>query len=277
MDFFRAAGDIWRKADRAAGGWLPGGGTPSPVTRAVIAPARAALEKSIRDAALNTGAAISNTLPDRVNLYTRYVTGLGNRNLELDPSTLQALRAATERTPSAKVELFPGDVTVGDMNLRLSPISRRVPTHGPGVPVTGAVNPYGYYRNAPNSVTNTLGRFNAYVDPVANTVTFKDTYDMVNEAEDPDLVSGKSQPWKAWKSIESIWNRDALDELRFGAPSAPKYPLSGVGGNQGELGVSSSSRTFSPATQLGRALLYALPVKPPSYEVEATVPLFSRY
>ena len=33
MDFFRKAGDIWRSADRALGGWLPGGGTASPFTR----------------------------------------------------------------------------------------------------------------------------------------------------------------------------------------------------------------------------------------------------
>lgn len=269
MDFFRAAGDIWRRADQAAGGWLPGGGTPSPITRAVIAPAKAALEKSVRDAALNTAAAVSNTLPDRVNLYTRYVTGLGNRNLELDPSTLNALRAATERTPSAKVEVFPGDATRG-----LAPIYNDEPTYGPGVPATGSVIPYGM--DISKSVTNTLGSFNAYVDPSANTVTFKDTYDMVNQSEDLDLVSGKVQPWKAWKSIESIWNPDAMNELRSGIPNPPQYP-NGLGREQGEFGVSPSSKTFSPATQVGRALLYALPVKPPAYEVEATVPLFSGY
>lgn len=31
---FRAAGEIWQQADRATGGWLPGGGTASPLTRA---------------------------------------------------------------------------------------------------------------------------------------------------------------------------------------------------------------------------------------------------
>jgi hypothetical protein len=35
MDFFRAAGDIWRQADRATGGWLPGGGTANPLSRPV--------------------------------------------------------------------------------------------------------------------------------------------------------------------------------------------------------------------------------------------------
>lgn len=35
MDFFRKAGDLWHSADRATGGWLPGGGTASPLTRSV--------------------------------------------------------------------------------------------------------------------------------------------------------------------------------------------------------------------------------------------------
>jgi hypothetical protein len=35
MDFFRKAGEVWRKADQALGGWLPGGGVASPVTKAV--------------------------------------------------------------------------------------------------------------------------------------------------------------------------------------------------------------------------------------------------
>jgi len=32
-DWFRKAGEIWGKADRALGGWLPGGGTASPLMR----------------------------------------------------------------------------------------------------------------------------------------------------------------------------------------------------------------------------------------------------
>jgi len=33
-DWFRKAGEIWGEADRALGGWLPGGGTASPITAA---------------------------------------------------------------------------------------------------------------------------------------------------------------------------------------------------------------------------------------------------
>lgn len=35
MDFFRTAGDIWRQADRAVGGWLPGGGVANPLSKPV--------------------------------------------------------------------------------------------------------------------------------------------------------------------------------------------------------------------------------------------------
>jgi hypothetical protein len=34
MDIFRMAGDAWKEADKRLGGWLPGGGTASPVTAA---------------------------------------------------------------------------------------------------------------------------------------------------------------------------------------------------------------------------------------------------
>lgn len=257
MDFLRLAGDIYRQADKATGGILPGGGTPNPVVRA-LAPAKAAFERSIKEAALNAAAAASNALPDRVNLYTRYVTGLGNKNLELDPSTLQALRAASEKQPTVEKVLFPGSDKV-------PAIVMTEPAYGPGIPATGQVIPYG--QNEPKSVTNTLGSYGAYVDPEANIVTFKDTYDMLNRSEDPDLVSGKVQPYKAWKSVESLWNPSAFAELRSGVPLEGRYAPE-------EFGEATKSPTFSPATQLGRALLYALPVKPKPYEVEASVPFF---
>lgn len=297
MDFFRVAGDLWRQADRSAGGWLPGGGTPSPVTRAVIAPAKAILEKSVRDAALNTAAAASNALPDRVNLFTRYVTGLGNRNLELDPSTLNALRGGAE-----KVRLVRQNVPVGAeftdeflnsiknqeernrlLKLRDSLAGRNItqevitPTYGPGFPMSGAVNPYGS-AYAPLSVTNTLGRYIVEADPRSNQITYRDTYDMENEAEDPDLVSGKFQPGKAWKSIESLWNPSARRELMpgvFTPNSTASNPYTKEAARN--VGESYHSDTFSPATQLGRALLYALPVKPRPYDINVTAPMFSDY
>ena len=296
MDFLRLAGDIYRQADKAAGGILPGGGTPNPVIRA-LSPAKAALEQSIKEAALNVAAAASNTLPDRVNLYTRYVSGLGSRGLKLDPSTIDALRPGAERVRVARQTVPVGaEFTESFLNsvkdeaernrlikLRDSLISRGItediytPTYGPGFPMSGAVDPYNS-PDAPLSVTNTLGRYSVEARPEDNQIIYRDTYDMQNEAEDPDLISGKSQIGKAWKSIESTWNPAARREIMTGISSPdpdasnPYTPRSAANFKE-----SSSNTTFSPATQLGRALLYALPVKPRPYDIEIRTPMFSEY
>jgi hypothetical protein len=296
MDFLRLAGDIYRQADKAAGGILPGGGTPNPVVRALL-PAKAALERSIKEAALNAAAAASNTLPDRVNLYTRYVSGLGNRGLELDTSTINALRPGAEQVRVVRQTVPVGaEFTESFLNnvkddaernrlieLRDSLISRGItediytPTYGPGFPMSGAVDPYGS-PNAPLSVTNTLGRYSVEARPEKNQIIYRDTYDMQNEAEDPDLISGKSQPGKAWKSIESIWNPAARREIMTGVSSPDPNASNPYTPNSARnLGESFSSSTFSPATQLGRALLYALPVKPKPYDIEVRTPMFSEY
>ena len=65
-----------------------------------------------------------------------------------------------------------------------------VPAIGPGIPTSGAAT-YGQDNQA---ASQTLGRFNAQVTPT--TVRVMDTYDMVNESEDPDLVSGNSNQGK---------------------------------------------------------------------------------
>lgn len=112
-DWFRKAGEIWGKADRALGGWLPGGGYGSPLTQYVkerpdlrkpekrtlqgdIAgvldsaatfaartrpSVKSAVEKSpgfVKD----TVSAGLNQLPASVNLFGRYYTGIGDRGLE---------------------------------------------------------------------------------------------------------------------------------------------------------------------------------------------------
>ena len=38
-----------------------------------------------------------NILPDRMNLFLRYMSGVGNEGLELDESTLRSIRQATEQ------------------------------------------------------------------------------------------------------------------------------------------------------------------------------------
>ena len=79
-DWFRKAGEIWGQADRALGGWLPGGGTASPVTRAAQQARHFAGERlaAFRDQrfvpALDT-AMQQGTIPADVGMYGRYLTG----------------------------------------------------------------------------------------------------------------------------------------------------------------------------------------------------------
>ena len=93
-----------------------------------------------------------NILPDRMNLWMRYMTHVGNEGLELDESTLRSLRQATERsrmtdegvefekkTPEERLAYieknFPQGATEEDF-------VRRFVEHGPGVPTSGPVHPY---------------------------------------------------------------------------------------------------------------------------------------
>lgn len=250
----RKAGQVWGQADRALGGWLPGGDA-SPLSP---------IRKRASEVPKAAAAVGFNQLPDRVNLFGRYMTGVGNRNLQLDPSTLADLRESTRKEEVYKQEIpsqFGGGVMVQ-------------PKAGPYLPQSGAVNPY---YTQPKSVTNTLGRFTAVADPGANKLDFIDTYDMINTAEDPDLVSGKTQPVKAWNEVEAIWNPAAM--YRNKKPSIPSgvtfnppseaYTPENV--NRG-LRVTGENTTFSPATRFARALMYLSPVKPEPYDVNITVP-----
>ena len=264
MDFFRKAGDIWRSADRATGGWLPGG-SASPLSQ---------VKKAATEAGLGVAGAALNTLPDRVNLFMRYMSGVGNRNLQLDASTLSDLRRATEKTPTItrerEVIMLPGRAT--------TKFKEEVPTYGPGFPESGPVRPYGsgFGRDAaPKSVTNTLGRFNATVNPEKNTIRIQDKYDMVNEAKDPSLVSGKVQPQKAWNEIEAIWNPAAniknlpIRDKKI-IPPDKQYNPQDV---QKAFSATGESPTYSPATRFARALMYVSGVKPKGYDVDITIPL----
>jgi hypothetical protein len=251
----RKAGEIWNKADRATGGWLPGGGVASPLST---------VRKRVDEVPKAAAAVGFNQLPDRVNLFGRYLTGVGNRNLQLDPSTLSDLRESTREE----------DVYLGSVPTQVGRGTFVQSKHGPTLPQSGPVYPYG---TQPKSVTNTLGRFTASADPSKNKLTFIDTYDMVNSAEDPDLVSGKSQPVKAWNEVESIWNPAAMyrnrksqfpPEVSFNPPNEAYTPESVKKGLQ----ATGESTTYSPATRFARALMYLAPVRPEPYDVNITVP-----
>jgi len=267
-DFFgqasRKAGQVWGRADRALGGWLPGG-AESPIG-SIKRSAQTVAGEGVKQAA----AVVFNQLPDRVNLFARYMTGVGNRNLQLDPSTLTDLRAATEKTPTYTKKITNIFDERGNPTEQLAILEKQ----GPGLPGSGAVDPYG---TSPKSVTNTLGRFMAEANPNANTIRITDTYDMINAVEDPDLVSGKIQPQKAWNEVESIWNPKAqfrnikAFELPAEMPGFKnrEYGLENI---QKGLSINSYSPTFSPATRMARALMYLSGQKPEPYSVDVTIP-----
>lgn len=79
-DLFRKAGEIWSEADRALGGWLPGGGTEAPITRATRQAEQFARERlaDLRDQrfvpALDR-ALEEGTIPADVGMFGRYLTG----------------------------------------------------------------------------------------------------------------------------------------------------------------------------------------------------------
>jgi hypothetical protein len=219
----------------------------------------------------NAAGGALNMLPDRFNLFGRYLTGVGNANLQLDRSTEQALVRATEQAPTAQglretwdsaESAFRGD----------PPILRRVSVEaqGPGIPGSGPVNPYG---SGDKAVTQTLGRFTADVGP--DTVRVRDVYDMVNEAEDPDLVSGKFQPGKATDLLKATFipgfvvnpitgnlenRRDLL------APEQKSF-----GGFIKQLKYRGQDPTYSPMSNVARAAMYALPIKFKPYEIDYTI------
>ena len=213
-----------------------------------------------------------NQLPDRFNLFARYLTGVGNKNLKLDRSTEQALIRATEKFPTVQQEV-PMWASREAARMGEKPIGTKmipVPAFGPGFPSSGPTDPYG---SGEKAVTQTLGRFNAEVTP--KTVRVKDTYDMVNDAEDPDLVSGKFQPRKALNLLTATFVPGFEFNSKTGALRDNRELLSpeqqGITGFQKMLTYRGKSDTFSPMTDVARSLMYALPVKFKPYEIDYTI------
>lgn len=297
--FLNRVGRTYGQVDKNVfGGLLPGGAAST------ISPLKQKTQSTATNAGKALAGAAMNQLPDRANLFARYVTGVGNTNLQLDPSTLMGLRAAASPEPMAKGLVpnpfkVPEEILVG-MEHRLktgdprnlnSPLGDEIramvaegrknrnapdfvmgptPAYGPGLPKTGAYIPYSN-RSVGKEVTNTLGSFNAKVIP-GQSIQFIDTYDMLNTAEDPELVSGKFQPIKAMEEIQSIWDPSKGSLQR----SIPDFFKEKNKRNYGQakqtIQETSTSPTSSPATALGRAMLYAMPWKPTAYPVDITIP-----
>jgi hypothetical protein len=294
--FLNRAGRNYGQVDKNIfGGLLPGGAA------SIVSPIKQRIKSTVETNVKNLAGTAMNQLPDRANLFARYITGVGNTNLQLKPETLMDLRAAASQPPMAR-GMVPNPFKVPDeiltsMQQQLktaspetinSPlgnfikqtvsegiknkdlpdfITGPIPAYGPGIVESGPVRPYGR-PDIGRGVTNTLGSYNVDVDP-GKTITFKDTYDMVNPGEDPDLVSGKFQPIKALEEIQSIWDPTKGYFASKAKQAGQLLPTSPKGYGQMR---ETKSQFASPATALGRALLYALPIKPTPYNVNITVP-----
>ena len=175
-----------------------------------------------------------NKLPDRGNLFLRYMTGVGGHNLDLDDKTISSLRESTrdydDKAYKQKVHGPTGTIFEEVKNPFVEDIKPR----------SGAVNPY-HGPNKSKDVAHTLGRFTAKVSPDKKSINIKDRYDMINEYEDPDLVSGKIQPKKAFNEVKGIFNKN-------------------------------KSITGTTATKLARAAMYLSPTKPKAFDVDIDIP-----
>jgi len=228
---------------------------------------------------------IFNALPDRINLFGRYMTGFGGDGLQLDKSTERSLVAGTEKPPTITITVPDVDMEkhvqllqkAKDHTERLKlnqnpPLTgtfseRTIPTYGPGLPASGPVNAY-RMGSADKAVTQTLGRYNAEVTP--DTVRLRDTYDMINEYEDPDLVSGKFQPKKAINNLIGTFRNDK----QFEQTTGNLVDINDVSGGYNAADknkMQDEDPTGSKATQLARSLMYLLPVKPKAYEIDYTI------
>ena len=212
-----------------------------------------------------------NLLPDRVNLFARYLTGVGNTNLQLDPSTERSLVQATEVYP-ATTEMVPTwgsmkDALEGDISKMTKMMPRMTRQAGPGQPFSGPTMPY---LSGDQTSSQTLGRFNAEVTP--STVRVMDTYDMENKSEDPDLVSGKFQPGKAINLLRSTFNPSLQFNRKTGAIRDVSHLLNDEQKNfKNYMKARGKNTTNSPMTEVGRSLMYALPIEFKPYDIDYTI------
>ena len=194
MPLFNLAGkykDALRKADEMVGGLLPGGGVP-------IKPE------------------ILNKLDPNVNLAYRYMTGMGVKDLELSddfkkgavdlaisPGPMQFTGNTFEEAQRNKrlgigtpVNLNSGEILPGETRAVNS--YRAAGMLAPYVDTLGG--PFGGARPLDREkeaapYRYSLGRYNVTGNPDSYTVT--DTYDFINEFENPELSTPGRKPLKA--------------------------------------------------------------------------------
>jgi len=225
---------------------------------------------------VDLGSTASNQLPDRANLFLRYMSGLGNKNLDLDERTLDAAREFSVDFPEEAFTLEKGATPFGEQFEYKKLKNKGIPFALK--PRSGPVSSYGLPQEG-HSLSNTLGRYNVAADPEKG-VRITDTYDMSNAYEDPDLTSGKFQPRKAWNEIASLWNPSA----GFRNNPDPMVRLKGRDQNvpfdfqhlKNTFEDGKYDSTYSPLTRLARAGMYVGPFKPTPFDIDVTVPYEGR-
>jgi len=199
---------------------------------------------SIKEKFKNLTSSALNKLSPSANLFLRYYTGLGSQGLDFRDDFLDKVR---ESTKSADMESGRFDKEFIDekgdrvMGSRLSFLD--FPSD---LPRFGQVNPYG---TGQKDVIQTLGRFQSTPQIGGDFVNIRDTYDMVNPQEDPDLVSGKFQPMKG------------ISELARALGGS-------LGGNKGAYGFE-----VSPKTRFARAAMYFTPRKFKPFDINIDIPM----
>jgi|TARA_B100000085_G_scaffold158270_1_gene143817 hypothetical protein len=188
VSLFNLAGKykrLWTKADEALGGILPGGGVP-------------------------VKSEILNKLDPNVNLAYRYMTGMGIDDLELSPEfkqgavnlaispgpettyiNLDGSIAYKERANKTPGEIQPGETRAVNSYRAAGMLAPYWDTLGGPF---GGVRPLDREREAA-PYRYSLGRYNVTGNPDSYTVT--DTYDFINEFENPELSTPGRKPWRA--------------------------------------------------------------------------------
>ena len=199
---------------------------------------------SIKEKFQNLASSGLNKLSPSANLFLRYYTGLGSKGLDLKDDYLSKVREETKLADMQSGrfnEEYIDEEGNRRMGKRLSFLD--FPSD---LPRFGAVNPYG---SGSKEVIQTLGRFQSTPQIGGKYVNIRDTYDMVNPQEDPDLVSGRFQPIKG------------LQELGRG-----------IGGALGR-GTGAYDFEVSPKTRLARAAMYFTPRKFKPFDINIDLPM----
>jgi hypothetical protein len=184
---------------------------------------------------------VLNALPEAVNMGYRYITGTGNRDLELTDSfkrnaVINALKQKRSGVPTREGDVL--SVTPYQSQYLVPGLDTLPPALGK--PTFGDKNPEG----APYRYS--LGRYNVYDE--GDRYTVRDTYDLRNEYESPSMQKKKYDPSTQQWEVKAEAN----------------YPEAVVRGLAGVIAV-------DPASFL-RSFINLRLTEPKPYDIEFSVP-----